>query len=46
MGYSWSIPVDMTLTEVDYGLLRFIVRVDTGPFGGKVEGVREFKLRR
>jgi hypothetical protein len=32
------------LTEADYGVFRIVVRADTGPLGGVVEGSREITI--
>jgi len=45
-GYSCSIPKNVVLTEVDYGVFRAVVTVDTGPFGSLIAGTREFTLRK
>jgi hypothetical protein len=34
------------LPEIDYGFFRLAVTIDTGPFGGFVQGSKEFVLRR
>ncbi len=33
------------LTEVDYGKFTVIVKVDSGPLGGTVEGRKEITIR-
>ena len=45
-GYSWNIPSNLVLTEVDYGILSAVMSFDTGPFGGLIEGSKEFTLRK
>ena len=45
-GYSWNIPSNLVLTEVDYGMLRANLSLDTGPFGGTIKGSKDLKLHK
>jgi len=45
-GYSWNIQENLPLTEIDYGDFNIITTIDTGPFGGRVEGRRTVTVRR
>ena len=45
-GYSWNIPPNLVLTEVDYGMLRAELSLECGPFGGVVKALKEIKLRK
>ena len=46
LGYSCNIPNNLVLTEIDYGVFRVVVTIDTGPFGDIVSGSREVMIRR
>ena len=45
-GYSWNIQKNLPLTEIDYGVFTVIATLDTGPFGGKIEGQKAVTVRR
>ena len=36
----------MPLTEIDHGDFRIVVTMDTGPFGGNVEGTKWVTVRK
>ena len=45
MGYSWNIPRDLMLTEIDYGVFDVEIDVDAGPFGGKLHVKQKMTVR-
>ncbi len=45
-GYSWNIPKNLPLTEIDHGVFSVITTIDTGPFGGRVGGRKSVTVRR
>jgi len=34
------------LPEIDYGVFRIDVQLDTGPFGGKIRGTTQVTIRK
>jgi len=36
----------VTLPEGDFGKFKVTVKMDTGPFGGAIEGVKEITIRK